>query len=100
MDGRWGASVEYVLGALVLGHSLRRSSQVARVCLVAPEVAPESLELLRHIWDCRAVEHVEVAKDLETFGERHRFAKVFTKLRAMELVDFEKVLVMDIDLLV
>ena len=69
--------MEYVLGALVLGHSLRRSSQVARVCLVAPEVAPESLELLRHI-----------------------FAKVFTKLRAMELVDFEKVLVMDIDLLV
>lgn len=92
--------MEYVLGALVLGHSLRRSSQVARVCLVAPEVAPESLELLRHIWDCRAGEHVGVAKDLETFGERHRFAKVFTKLRAMELVDFEKVLVMDIDLLV
>jgi hypothetical protein len=32
--------------------------------------------------------------------EESRFFKVFTKLRALEQIDFEKVLVMDIDLLV
>eukprot|EP00913_Durusdinium_trenchii_P001172 g1078.t1 len=48
--------------------------------------------------------HIEVAaaKRLSTddFIEESRFFKVFTKLRALEQVDFEKVLVMDIDLLV
>ncbi|CAE8639049.1 unnamed protein product, partial [Polarella glacialis] len=39
-------------------------------------------------------------EQLSSAGKEHRFAKVFTKLRAMELVEFAKILVLDIDLLV
>eukprot|EP00928_Gymnodinium_smaydae_P078901 TRINITY_DN62958_c0_g1_i1.p1 TRINITY_DN62958_c0_g1~~TRINITY_DN62958_c0_g1_i1.p1 ORF type:complete len:795 (+),score=172.44 TRINITY_DN62958_c0_g1_i1:68-2386(+) len=99
----WGSSPEYVLGALVLGHSIRRAgSRHSLVCLCAGDVPAHCVALLSHIWECRRVEHVEVvtSKLAVAMGPEHRFAKVFTKLRAMELVDFEKVLVMDIDLLV
>ena len=45
---------------------------------------------------------VAAAKRLSTddFIEESRFFKVFTKLRALEQADFEKVLVMDIYFLV
>ena len=45
---------------------------------------------------------VAAARRLSTDSrvEESRFSKVFTKLRALEQIDFEKVLVMDIDLLV
>ena len=99
---RWGRSSEYVLGALVLGHSIRRSgSKHARVCLYADDVPPSCIALLSRIWDCRPVQHIAVAADkLGNFIPGHRFAKVFTKLRALELVEFEKILVLDIDIFV
>ncbi|CAE8589818.1 unnamed protein product [Polarella glacialis] len=101
----WGSSKDYVLGALVLGHSIRRTgTKHSLVCLHASDVPLVYVNLLRKFWDCRQVDHVEVkaAKQLSTDDniEESRFQKVFTKLRALELVDFEKVLVMDIDLLV
>ncbi|CAK9105855.1 Uncharacterized protein R707 [Durusdinium trenchii] len=101
----WGSSKDYVLGALVLGFSIKRTrTKHSLVCLHTEDVSPEHLKLLQIFWDCRLVEHIEVAaaKRLSTddFIEESRFFKVFTKLRALEQVDFEKVLVMDIDLLV
>lgn len=99
----WGTSVDYVLGALVLGHSIRRTnSPHARVCLHTCDVPKRFIALLSEVWECRLVEHVEACMDKLSFqdGAPHRFDSVFTKLRAMQLTDFEKVLVMDIDLVV
>lgn len=50
----------------------------------------------------RGWRQVAAAQRLSTDSriEESRFFKVFTKLRALEQIDFEKVLVMDIDLLV
>lgn len=97
----WGASKTYVLGAIVLGHSIRRTrTRHSLVCLHADDVPEEFLALLRRVWDCRQVEHVQAASTLSWEDQDARFEKVFTKLRAMSLVDFEKVLVMDIDMLV
>lgn len=98
----WGKSSEYVLGALVLGHSIKRSgSKHALVCLYADDVPPSCVLLLSRIWDCRPVQHIAVAADkLGNSSPGHRFAKVFTKLRSLELVEFEKILVLDIDIYV
>lgn len=58
---------------------------------------------MTHTWKThRAKPQVAAAQRLSTDHriEESRFFKVFTKLRALEQTDFEKVLVMDIDLLV
>ena len=101
----WGSSKDYVLGALVLGFSIKRTkTKHSLVCLHTDDVPAEHLKLLQIFWECREVKHMEVAcaKRLSTDDriEESRFSKVFTKLRALEQEDFEKVLVMDIDLLV
>jgi len=100
----WGSAPDYILGAMVLGHSLKRSgSRHALVCLHTRDVAPASLRLLSHHWNCRLIEHVPACLDKLSFqqpNQEHRFDKVFTKLRALSLTEYEKVLVMDIDLVV
>ena len=101
----WGSSQDYVLGALVLGHSIKRTgTKHSLVCLYADDVPAPYIKILERWWDCRQVRHVQVkaAKQLSTDDklEKSRFDKVFTKLRALELVEYDKVLVMDIDLLV
>ena len=95
----WGSSASYVLGALVLGHSIRRTkTRHALVCLHTDDVPPHFLALLAKVWDCRCVGHVESTWKLSV--NEPRFEKVFTKLRGMSLTEFEKILVLDIDMLV
>lgn len=97
----WGASPAYILGALVLGHSIKKTgSRHSRVCLHTPDVPEEFLALLRYVWDCRPVEHIDVVPNLSVEDQCERFEKVFTKLNGMKLTEFAKILVMDIDLLV
>jgi len=88
---------------MVLGRSIRRtSSPHALVCLHTEDVSENFIALLSKLWDCRLVEHVSACTEKLSYqdSQPHRFDKVFTKLRALELVQFEKVLMMDIDLLV
>eukprot|EP00928_Gymnodinium_smaydae_P019371 TRINITY_DN17420_c0_g2_i2.p1 TRINITY_DN17420_c0_g2~~TRINITY_DN17420_c0_g2_i2.p1 ORF type:complete len:804 (-),score=130.76 TRINITY_DN17420_c0_g2_i2:181-2523(-) len=101
----WGQSIDYVLGALVLGHSLRRTgTKHSLVCLYTADVPARFVEILSRLWDCRLIEHINACTEALSYqehgGQPHRFDKVFTKLRVMELTDFEKVLLMDIDLIV
>lgn len=97
----WGSSSEYVLGALVLGHSIRKTgSPHARVCLFTDDVPDAFVALLSQVWECRRVAHINFVEQLGKYSPEHRFARVFTKLRALELVDFEKILMLDIDTLV
>eukprot|EP00928_Gymnodinium_smaydae_P046938 TRINITY_DN31296_c0_g1_i1.p1 TRINITY_DN31296_c0_g1~~TRINITY_DN31296_c0_g1_i1.p1 ORF type:complete len:592 (+),score=124.23 TRINITY_DN31296_c0_g1_i1:41-1777(+) len=97
----WGASPCYALGALVLGHSIKRTGTPhSLVCIHTPDVPEGMLKLLASIWDCRPVDHVHSTKALTTWKEPNRFDNVFTKLHCLGLVEFEKVLMMDIDLLV
>merc|ERR1712232_116072 len=89
---------------MVLGQSIKRTgSKHARVCLHTDDVAPANIALLSQLRECRLMEHVEACTEKLSFqeeGQPHRFDKVFTKLRVLEQTDFEKVLMMDIDLLV
>eukprot|EP00971_Amphidinium_carterae_P082095 1623786-Amphidinium_carterae.1 len=99
----WGTAKHYVLGALVLGQSLLQTgTKHALVCMYTDDVPPAYLELLQRVWDCRRIEHVQYAADRLCFVDEQcsRFEKVFTKLQVFRLVEFEKVLMMDIDMLV
>lgn len=100
----WGSSMEYVLGAMVLGASIRKTgSKHDRVCLCTDDVPREHIERLSSsgLWQCRRISHVEVPMEQLSFPDREeRFAHVFTKLRGLGLTEYEKVLMMDIDLLV
>eukprot|EP00434_Breviolum_minutum_P030161 symbB.v1.2.026673.t1/scaffold2684.1/size75764/5 len=98
----WGASAEYMVGAMVLGASIRKTgSKHDRVCLYTEDVPAEYIQHLSKLWSCQLMTHVDVAMDKLSFPDNEeRFAKVFTKLRGLGLTQYEKVLMMDIDLLV
>lgn len=99
----WGSSPEYVLGAMVLGWSLRRTQTPHDMVVVhTSDVSSAALDLLQQVgWIPREVEHIDATTRLAQEGcENMRFAKVFTKLRVLELVEYSKILMLDIDLLV
>lgn len=99
----WGASADYLIGAMVLGHSLKRTGSThSRVCCHTEDVPPAFIRLLSALWECRLIEHVPACTQKLSFqdDQPHRFDKVFTKLRVLALTDFAKVLMMDIDLIV
>ena len=88
----WGKSAEYVLGAMVLGASIRKTKSVhERVCLYTEDVPMEHVRQLSKLWQMRLISHLEVAMDKLSFPENEeRFAKVFTKLRGLELAEYDK----------
>lgn len=99
----WGSSPEYVLGAMVLAWSLRRTGTRHDLVLVhTSDVSAAALALLQRAgWRPREIEHVSAASRLSNDGcSTMRFANVFTKLRVLDLVEYAKILMMDIDLLV
>ena len=98
----WGESPEHVLGAIVLGGSIVRSgTSHDLICLVTPEVPASHRTALASFWMIHQVEHVKSSQRLfSSDRESSRFKHVFTKLQAMSLTQYEKVLVMDTDTLV
>ncbi|CAE8689058.1 unnamed protein product, partial [Polarella glacialis] len=94
----WGQNPEYILGAMVLAHSLRSTGTGHDlVALHTNDVPQEAVQLLgRSGWTTTEVEYVEACGNL--YQERcikGRFADVFTKLRLFSLVEYEKVLLLD-----
>jgi len=90
----------YLPGVEVLGKSLEASgSKETRIVLVTPDIAARTREhLARRGWQIREVEAiVNPAADQQLFP---RFASVFTKLRAFQLVDFDRIVLLDADTLV
>eukprot|EP00397_Hematodinium_sp_SG-2012_P007068 GEMP01007110.1.p1 GENE.GEMP01007110.1~~GEMP01007110.1.p1 ORF type:complete len:635 (-),score=124.56 GEMP01007110.1:1638-3542(-) len=94
----WGHSPTYILGALVLGQSLRQSGTTKdMVVLYTDDV--QHIELLEQVgWQPILMEDVESTAALFG-GDRGRFDRVFNKLRALSLTQYSKVCMMDIDML-
>ena len=90
----WGELPDHVLAARVLGASLQiHAPDVPRIALVTQDVPPGHRAALGHSFDVRIVNDVEADRGLFASGEESAyFARVFTKLRALELVEFDKVL--------
>ena len=91
----------FILGALVLGLSLKNLSEYDRVLMYTDEVPQRFLPDLQKLWKLVPVERIDAHKDLFTGDfEGHRFNGVFTKLWALTLVQYEKVMLLDIDLVI
>lgn len=94
----WGCDPGFVLGALVLGSSLRQRGSVHDLVLLHTDDLPaSSLEILSRVWILRLVEYVQADDSLFTC-KGTRFDGVFTKLHALSLTDYSKVMMLDIDL--
>ncbi len=91
----------YVPGVETLGKSLRaRGTQVPMVAMVTEDVSQEArARLMEQGWRIRNVEPVRNPSPA-TMQLFPRFDNVFTKLRAWELTDFDKVVFLDADTLV
>ena len=96
----WGENSGFMLGALVLGRALRRSGTKHDLVLLHTSDVPESMRgVLADVWQLHPVEHVRADAGLFYGGkDRSRFSGVFTKLHCLSLVEYDKVLMLDIDL--
>ena len=93
----WGSAAGFALGALVLGCALRRSgTRYDLVLLYTKDVPFTIIDLLSKVWITHEVPYLEAHPDL--FRSRGRFDGVFTKLHVLSLAQYDKVLMLDIDL--
>src|SRR5690625_4867256 len=90
----------YITGALVVAHTLRRvNTKNDLIILVTPDVPQKSIDILSKIYTkVIPVDYLEA--DSSYYMEDTRFRGVFTKLRAFELIDYEKVIILDLDMIV
>eukprot|EP00931_Biecheleriopsis_adriatica_P046769 TRINITY_DN26897_c0_g1_i1.p1 TRINITY_DN26897_c0_g1~~TRINITY_DN26897_c0_g1_i1.p1 ORF type:complete len:456 (+),score=54.29 TRINITY_DN26897_c0_g1_i1:18-1385(+) len=97
----WGRDPQHILGAMVLGYSLRRAgTKHDLVILYASDVPQDAVAFLRRVgWHPYPVDYVFASERLFS-NPRNRFAGVFTKLRALSLIEYSKVILLDSDLLV
>lgn len=96
----YGTNV-YLTGALVLAYSLIKSQcKYDRVIMVTPDVSQDHVKLLAKLYDYVVnIDYVDVNNNIFS-DENTRFINVFTKLRCFELVHYDKILLMDLDMLV
>ena len=88
----------YALSAAVLGHSLRAKTKHDMVLMYTDDVENVWLSICRSAgWTLRLVKHIKFQKELYPTG---RFAHVFTKLHAVGMEKYDKVIVLDTDVLI
>ena len=85
----------------MLGHSLRcTATEHNMILLHTRDVDEQWLQLLRAVgWELRRVEHLE-CQGLYNGSQKNRFAGTFTKLHAIALEEFCKVLLLDADVII
>ena len=111
----WGANAGYALGACVLGARLQELSESGgsdggsskprgalppeRVLLHTDDVPPNFLQVLGKVWTLRQVDYIDGVESLYSCkGTVHD--GVFTKLAAWGLTAYDRVLLLDIDLVI
>ena len=97
----WGANAGYALGALVLGFRLRElSPEIERVIIHTDDVPSNYLEAFKKdgLWQLRTVDYIDGVSDLYV-TKGNIFDGVFTKLAVWTLEEYEKVLLLDIDII-
>jgi len=99
----------YVVGAMVLGHSIRESGSTRRmICMVttiskdgAPSIAADSIAALRELWEVRLIEPLDSGDEsrLRLLG-RLELGPTFAKIRLWSFTDLSKAVFLDADMLV
>lgn len=94
------ATDDFLPGILALHESLRKyNNQFGFLLLVSYEVSSESLALLKsQLISLKLVEPITNPNRLQ--GDIRRFNLMYTKLRMFELVEYEKVVYLDADMII
>lgn len=91
----------YFLGAMVTGYSLKQTAPDADVILMVTEsVPPNQIELLQDFFQVVHIKEIEAPKRVFKEYEWSRFKHVFTKLEALNFVEYAKIIFLDIDILI
>mmetsp|Transcript_16187 Transcript_16187/g.35044 ORF Transcript_16187/g.35044 Transcript_16187/m.35044 type:complete len:767 (+) Transcript_16187:100-2400(+) len=97
----WGAGGGYALGAWILGQRLKEltteEDPVDRVLIHTDDLPPNYLKLLSEVWILHKVDYIDGVEELYSV-KGTAFDGVFTKLAAWSLVQYDKVLLLDIDI--
>lgn len=91
----------YLTGALVLGYSLMKTNTPHdRIIMITPDVSTEYISYLKEIYThiipidyLRANENIFLEKNT-------RFIDVFTKLQCLTLIDYAKIIMLDLDMII
>ncbi|GAA5937422.1 glycosyltransferase family 8 protein [Sporobolomyces koalae] len=93
----------YLQGCLVLHHTLERvGSKYPLVVFATPELPQEAREVLqRKGIRVRDIKYLEPPKDGKELDQHdHRFADTWTKLRCFEMTEYDRVVMLDSDMVV
>ena len=91
----------YFIGALVFGYSLKKNTNNDLVIMVTPDVPNEQKNILSEIYDVVLdIDFITINKSLIKNYDTNRFKDIFTKLQCLTLIQYEKIIMIDIDMLV
>lgn len=91
----------YLTGALVLGYSLLKTKTTNdRIIMVTPDVSSEYQKYLSEVFThVIKIDYVKVNTDI--FEDANtRFSNVFTKLECLSLISYDKIILLDLDMIV
>jgi hypothetical protein len=93
---------QYFIGALITGYSLQQTNTIYDVViLVTPDVPEYQKQILRKVYDhVIDIDYAIVDKKIIKDYDNNRFRDVFTKLKLFTLIQYKKIIIMDIDMLV
>jgi hypothetical protein len=95
----WGSGMGFVLGALVLGFALKRTGTKHDLVLLHTNLPERICAWLGRIWQLKQVDYIDASSSMFGYGKDGcRFGGVFTKLHALSLTEYDKVLMLDLDL--
>lgn len=91
----------YLTGAMVLGFSLMKTKTLYdRIILVTPDVSLEYITYLKNIYThVIDTSYVEVNPTIFSKSDT-RFRDVFTKLSCLKLISYDKILLLDLDMII
>jgi len=91
----------YFLGALVMGFSLINSkTKYDCILMVTPDVPNIQKKLLSEYFIIKEIDYVEIDPALVKNYDTNRFKDVFTKFQVFEFDIYDKIIMLDIDMLV
>lgn len=96
----YGSNI-YLTGALVLGYSLMKTAtNFDRIILVTPDTSTEYKSYLTHFYThVIDIEYTMVSSNIFS-EEATRFRNVFTKLECLALVQYQKIILLDLDMVI
>lgn len=91
----------YLTGAMTLGYTLMKTKTIYdRIILVTPDVSPEYISYLKNVYThIINISYVDVNPTIFSKNDT-RFRDVFTKLVCLELIAYDKIILLDLDMII